>query len=43
MMKETYFIEGGAMNTFGENKDFEGKEFLSKMNYSIFGTNIKHY
>ena len=40
MMKESFFIEGGAMNTFGENKDFEGKEFFSRMNYSIFGTSI---
>jgi FkbM family methyltransferase len=41
MMKETFFIEGGAMNMFGDNKDFEGKDFVSKMNYSIFGTSIK--
>tara|TARA_B100000401_G_C52800988_1_gene718591 strand:+ start:490 stop:1332 length:843 start_codon:yes stop_codon:yes gene_type:complete len=40
MMKESFFIEGGAMNTFGDNKDFEGKEFVSKMNYSILGTSI---
>ena len=39
-MKETFFIEGGAMNSFGENKDFEGKDFLAKMNYSILGTSI---
>ena len=41
MMRETFFIEGGAMNTFGNNIDFEGKKFESKMNYSILGTNIK--
>ena len=40
-MRETFFIEGGAMNTFGNNIDFEGKKFESKMNYSILGTNIK--
>ncbi len=40
MMKESSFIEGGAMNAYGANFDFEGKKFISTMNYSIFGTNI---
>jgi len=39
-MKEPSFIEGGAMNAYGANFDFEGKKFISTMNYSIFGTNI---
>ena len=40
MMKESSFIEGGAMNAYAADFDFEGKKFISKMNYSIFGTNI---
>ena len=41
-MKETYFIEGVVLYEYNEiNKDFEGKDFVSKMNYSIYGTNIK--
>lgn len=39
-MNEKEFIEGHALNTFGENKDFEGKIFLPKMKYNIFGTSI---
>ena len=40
VMKEEQFIEGGALNSFGENYNFEGKIFKSRMNYTIFGTNI---
>ena len=40
MMRESAFQEGGAMHSFGETFDFEGKIFSSKMNYKIFGTNI---
>lgn len=40
VMKEGQFIEGGALNSFGKNYNFEGKNFISKMNYTIFGTNI---
>lgn len=40
-MREPYFVEGGAMNMFGNNKDFEGEKFVSKMNYNIYGTSIK--
>jgi len=39
-MNEKEFVEGHALNTFGENKDFEGKKFLPKMKYNIFGTSI---
>ena len=42
MMKETQFKEGGALNSFGENFDFEGKEFKSNMNYQLFGTTIDY-
>ena len=30
-MKENNFIEGGALNSFGEKYNFEGKEFLPQM------------
>ena len=39
-MRESNFIEGGAMNSFGSNLNFEGKDFISNMNYNIFGTSI---
>mgnify|MGYP001181787099 CR=1 FL=1 len=39
-MKENNFIEGSAMNSFGEEWDFEGKKFKSNMSYNIFGTSI---
>jgi len=42
LMNEESFTEGGAMNTFGENFNFEGKIFTSKMKYQILGTNINY-
>ena len=39
-MNESEFMEGHALNTFGENLDFEGKNFLPKMAYGLFGTSI---
>ena len=42
IMKEGEFQEGGALNSFGENFDFEGKKFSSKMNYQIYGTNMNY-
>ena len=42
MMKEGRFIEGGALNSFGESYNFEGKSFVSDMNYQILGTNINY-
>ena len=39
-MKEGQFIEGGALNTFGEKYDFEGNDYLSHMNYQIIGRSI---
>jgi len=40
-MNEGDFIEGGALNAFGENYDFAGKLFDSKMKYKVLGTTIK--
>ena len=40
LMKENDFVEGGALNSFGENFNFEGKVFKSKNNYKIYGTSI---
>ena len=42
MMNEPEFIEGGALNSFGVNYNFEGKKFTPKMNYQIFATNIEN-
>ena len=42
MMRETHFKEGGALNSFGEDFNFEGKEFKSNMNYQLFGTTIDY-
>ena len=42
IMKEGEFQEGGALNSYGKNFDHEGKKFLSKMNYQIYGTNINY-
>lgn len=42
IMHEGNFVEGGALNSFGQNFDFEGNEFKSKMNYNILGTTINN-
>jgi FkbM family methyltransferase len=42
IMNECDFIEGGALNSFGENFNYEGKQFKSKMKYQIFGTTINY-
>ena len=42
LMKENDFIEGGALNSFGESFDFEGKNFKSNNNYQIYGTTINY-
>ncbi len=39
-MRETQFIEGGALNSFGENYNFEGKKFKSSMTYQLMGKSI---
>lgn len=41
-INESEFIEGGALNTFDENYDFEGKKFNPKMKYKTFGTSINY-
>jgi len=40
--KESRFQEGCAENVFGENFDFEGSEFFSKNEYTVYGTNINY-
>ena len=42
-MKEGQFIEGGALNSFGEKFDFEGKEFQATMKYNLLGTTMNYY
>ena len=42
-MKEGQFIEGGAMNSFGEKYDFEGKEFQTTMKYNLLGTTMNYF
>ena len=42
-MKEGQFIEGGALNSFGEKFDFEGKEFKPIMKYNLLGTTINYF
>jgi len=41
-MNEADFIEGGALNTFGETYNFEGKNFENKMSYQTLGTTINY-
>ena len=41
-LEESEFIEGWAMNTFGQNIDFEGKKIISKNKYKILGTSINY-
>ena len=40
IMNEKDFVEGGALNSFGEKFNFEGKKFHGKMKYQTFGTTI---
>jgi len=39
-MNEPEFIEGWAMNAYGEPIDYEGKIFKAKQRYKLFGTTI---
>ena len=41
-MNEGDFLEGSALNTFGEEFNFEGKKIDSKMKYQTFGTTINY-
>jgi len=42
-MNEGNFIEGGALNSFGEKFNFEGKEFNPTMKYSLLGTTMNYF
>ena len=42
-MKEGQFIYGGAMNSFGEKFDFEGKEFQTTTKYNLLGTTMNYF
>ena len=42
MMKEGDFIEGGALNSFGEGFNFEGNSFNVQNNYQVYGTTINY-
>jgi len=42
-MNEVHFIEGGALNSFGEKFDFEGKEFKPTMKYNLLGTTMNYF
>ena len=41
MMKHNEFNEGGALNSFGEDFNFEGKEQIYPMKYQLLGLSIK--
>tara|TARA_Y100000816_G_C26063666_1_gene558810 strand:- start:344 stop:1108 length:765 start_codon:yes stop_codon:yes gene_type:complete len=41
MMQHNEFNEGGALNSFGENFNFEGKKYSFPMNYQLLGFSIK--
>ena len=42
-MNEANFVEGGALNTFGEKFDFEFKVFNQNMKYSLLGTTMNYF
>jgi len=42
IMKEGEFVEGGALNSFGESFDFEGNSFNAENNYKVYGTTINY-
>ena len=42
LMKESGFEEGGALNSFGENYDYNGEKFISNHQYKILGTSINY-
>lgn len=41
-MNEPEFIEGWAMNTYGEALDYRGEQFYAKQKYRIFGASIDY-
>ncbi len=42
-MNEGQFIEGGALNSFGEKFDFEGKDLKPIMKYNLLGTTMNYF
>jgi FkbM family methyltransferase len=42
IMKESQFTYGGGLNSYGEKYNFEGKIYISNMNYKLFGTTINY-
>ena len=42
-MNESQFVEGGALNSFGEKFDFEGKEIKPLIKYNLLGTTINYF
>jgi len=42
VMQEGVFVEGGALNSFGESFDFEGNKFDAVHNYQTYGTTINY-
>ncbi len=42
IMRESQFIEGGAMNTYGENYTYSGDDFKTNNQYKLFGTSIDY-
>jgi hypothetical protein len=41
-LKEGDFVEGGALNSFGESFNFEGHSFNASNNYQVYGTTINY-
>ena len=41
MMQHNEFNEGGALNSFGENYNFEGKKQFYPMKYQLLGFSMK--
>ena len=41
-LKEGHFEEGGALNTFGEEYNYEGRNFDEQNKYKIYGTSINY-
>lgn len=42
IMKEGEFVEGGALNSFGEDFNFEGGSLNAQNNYQVYGTTINY-
>ena len=42
LMNESHFNEGGALNTFGQDYNLEGKKFVPEMKYQLLGTTVNY-